>query len=229
MKNFYRGAKYSYPIVIGYLPIAISFGAVARAANLTPAISAFMSAMVFAGASQFIAVAMLVNNIGIVQIIFATLAVNLRHIVMSFSLLPKTRSIPLRHKIFLFMGITDETFAVLSLKDDPALKTTAGFAGLVVTSYLSWVAGTFIGASIVGFLSDELVKSLSVALYALFISLLVSSIYGNLKHLITISAAIAINILLSKAFSSSWALITSIALAPLLTAILFKNRKRSAR
>ncbi len=228
MKNFLQGIKYAYPIMIGYLPIAVSFGAMASASDFSPILATAMSATVFAGASQFIAVAMVAQNISIFQIILTTFVVNLRHLVMSFSILPKTRNIPVKNKIPLFMGITDETFAVISFKEDPALKTSAGFAGLVISSYLSWVTGTFFGSYIVSYLSPEFIKSLSVALYALFISLLINALFSNFKHLITITIAILLNIILSYFISSSWAILIAIVVAPLINATI-KNRSKRKR
>ena len=183
-----------------------------------------MSGTVFAGASQFLAVAMLSNGISLFQVIFATFIVNLRHLVFSFSLLKKTGQIKISKRLLLFMGLTDETFALISLSKSNTLKSSSGIAGLIIFSYLSWVLGTFIGGYLVSFFSETLLKSMTMALYSLFISLLVTALFGNFKYIYVILSSIALNLLLSTIISSSWALLAAIVVSPLITA-LFKDDK----
>ncbi len=80
---FYQGAKRALPVAIGYLPIAITFGVVARSADLPSMMIVLMSVMVFAGASQFVAVNLIASGAGILGIIITIFFVNLRHILMS--------------------------------------------------------------------------------------------------------------------------------------------------
>ena len=225
MKNyFFKGARLSIPIMLGYTPIAISFGAAAKAMGINYSYATLMSGMVFAGASQFLAIAMLSSGISAAQIIFATLVVNLRHLVFSFSLLKKTNKIGILNRLLLFMGLTDETFALISLSKSNVLKSTSGIAGLIVCSYLSWVIGTFIGGYLVSFFSEKLLKSMTMALYSLFISLLITALFGNLKYIFVIIASITLNLLLSRVITSSWALLIAIVVSPLILT-LFKQNK----
>ena len=80
------GFKKSIPVIIGYIPIGISYGILALNTDLSPYIIVGMSAFVFAGSSQLIAVNMLTAQAAIIPIIMTTFLVNLRHILMSASL-----------------------------------------------------------------------------------------------------------------------------------------------
>lgn len=71
-----------------------------------------MSLIVFAGASQFIAVGMLATGIAVVPIILTTFAVNLRHLLMSSAIAPHFKGLPLKKLIPLSAQLTDESFAV---------------------------------------------------------------------------------------------------------------------
>lgn len=80
------GLRAAWPICLGYVPIGLAFGVLAQKAGLSPLAVGVMSALVFAGSAQFIAVAMLGAGAGIASIIATTFAVNLRHLLMSSAL-----------------------------------------------------------------------------------------------------------------------------------------------
>ena len=106
--EYLNGLRLGVPIVFGYVPVAIAFGLVSRDAGLPPHVALLFSALVFAGASQFMAVEMLMLGIDGLQIIAATLAVNFRHFLMSSSIASR---VP---EPVVAFGITDEVFAVAS-------------------------------------------------------------------------------------------------------------------
>ncbi len=110
--QFKEGMKAALPIVLGYLPVGVAFGVLARKAGLSPLETGSMSFLVYAGASQFIAVEMISNGISLVPIVLTTLFINLRHLLMS-----STVSLYFNHPSLRMMGLlsaqlTDESFAV---------------------------------------------------------------------------------------------------------------------
>ena len=106
------GLLASGPVCLGYIPIGIAFGVLARNAGFTPFETGLMSLLVFAGSSQFIAVSMFSAGAGAFSIIATTFVVNLRHLLMSSSL-SVFMSGAVKKKLFAFAyGITDESFAV---------------------------------------------------------------------------------------------------------------------
>jgi len=178
MQNLFHGAKTGSPIAIGYLPIAVAFGALALEAGLRLHQAVAMSAAVFAGASQFMAIGMLLSGAGPFQIIIATFFVNLRHLVMSLTVADRLGSLPGLWKLPLSFGVTDETFAVLSLhKGLPQGAERRVFAlGLMAVAYGSWVGGTFLGGGLAHVIPSRLSSVMAVALYAMFIGLLVPAV-----------------------------------------------------
>ena len=81
-----EGIKAAWPICLGYLPLGFAFGVLAQKAGLDLLDIALMSILVYAGSSQFIAVAMISGAAAPVSIILTTFVVNLRHLLMSSSL-----------------------------------------------------------------------------------------------------------------------------------------------
>lgn len=222
MSNFFHGMKLALPIVLGYLPIAISFGVIAKLNELSSIATILMSATVYAGASQFLAAEMY-SNTSIFEVIFVVFLINLRHMVMTYSLLPFTNEIPLIKKVFIFMGITDETYAVISLKEDNALKTVSGIVGLVFFCYMAWVVGTMMGVFLSSAIPNQITNSMGIAIYALFIGLLVQALLIKPQYLYVVIIAVILNILITTLANASLALFMSIVLSPLLFILIHKK------
>jgi len=138
-----EGLVTGFPIVIGYVPIAMAFGILAKATGITMMDSFLFSALVYAGASQFMALNLLNAGVGIGEIIVATLLMNFRHFLMSASLSTKMRNREKKWIPLIAFGVTDETFSVASFKKQMIDKEF--ILPLQAVAYFSWIGGTFLG------------------------------------------------------------------------------------
>jgi 4-azaleucine resistance transporter AzlC len=173
-----RGFAAGLPIALGYLPVAITFGALARQAGLSTAEGVGMSIWVYAGASQFLALQMIATGARLAEIVLATFILNFRHFLMSTALAQRVR--PRGPIVFLLAhGITDETFVVAGIEDDRRPLGIPAFGGLALAAHLAWVGGTLVGGLLVGLIPTRFVEGMAVGLYALFIALLVPSARSN--------------------------------------------------
>src|SRR5215203_1050550 len=93
-QEFWAGVRATFPLVIGAIPFAILFGALAQASGMTAVGAAVMSALVYAGSAQFIAIGLLASGAGIGVILLTTLVVNLRHMLYAVSLAPHLARLP---------------------------------------------------------------------------------------------------------------------------------------
>src|SRR5699024_7128780 len=170
--RFYQGVYAGLPVAVGYIPIAIAYGALGVASGLTWWHTLLMSFLVFAGAAQFMAVGMLAAGAGAVQIIIATFVLNFRHLIMSLSLFDRLRHFSLWRRISAALGVTDETFAVLVVRAGQGEhKPTPRFvAGTLLTAYFAWALGSAIGAIFAAVIPEHVSSGMSVALYAMFIA-----------------------------------------------------------
>lgn len=207
MKKFIVGARASIPIAFGFIPVGIAYALLAKQAGLTSLQTCLMSLGVFAGAAQIMAVGMISQGALLSLIILATFILNLRHFIMSTCIMKKLKSVSLPKKMIAAFGITDETFSVFtSLKQETSFRF---FLGLMLGSYLSWNLGTWLGVLFSDFMPVKLSASFGIALYALFIALLIPSLSKNQSlGLLSIGSAL-INALFSLFLSSSTALILS--------------------
>ena len=113
LKAFACGARDTLPMLLGALPFGIIFGTLAIASGLSMPATLLMSALVFAGSAQFIAVSLVASGAGLAVLLATTLIVNLRHMLYSASLLPYVRQLSPRWKVPLAFWLTDETYAVV--------------------------------------------------------------------------------------------------------------------
>lgn len=192
-----QGLISAWPICLGYIPVGLALGVIAQKAGLHPLEIGFMSLLVFAGSAQFIAVSMLSTGAGAASIIFATFAVNLRHLLMSSSLALHLGNASKRILSLFAYGVTDESFGVNISKfryENWDIKRA-----LVVNhaTNITWVTSTIIGGY-GGQLIPAGAFGIDYALTAMFIGLLVIQLKGR-KYVMTAVIAGALAIILSLA------------------------------
>ena len=162
-------------MALGYFPVAVTVGVVARQSGLEVRDAAAMSLIVFAGASQLVAVEMLSGAASATAIVLTTFFVNLRHFLMSASLSLRLDGAAWVRPLAAFV-ITDESFVIAS---NDARMTSGTFLTLGVTAYLSWAAGTVTGASLAGIIPPGIADAMGVAIYALLAGILVPGVRSS--------------------------------------------------
>jgi 4-azaleucine resistance transporter AzlC len=212
-KGFAFGLQKSVPIGVGYAPVALTFGILAIKCGLSIWQASFMSFFVFAGASQFIAVQLIGQGATIWVIAVTTLIVNIRHLLMSFSMLRFFSGIPMCKLALVAQGITDESF-VLSSKlleeiSTPEERSKVAL-GVNLGAFCSWVVFTWVGA----WMGNRLTINFSgfdFALLALFIVLTVGTV--NRQNLLTYLVAGGLAVLFKFLIPGKMYLLLSVALA----------------
>ncbi|MFP4017111.1 MAG: AzlC family ABC transporter permease [Halanaerobiales bacterium] len=210
---FMSGARNSIPIVLGYIPIGITYGLLAVNTGLTPWETVLMSIIVFAGSSQLICVTMIGAGAGMIPIIMMTFLVNLRHLLMSASLSLHFKKTSRRLIPLLGFLITDESFAVSSASIDQYEDRGIFFFGLGITAYSAWVISSLIGVVIGRLLPISNLPVLDFVLPAMFIVLLVMQIEVRKDVLIAFISG-SLSIMLIYILPGNW----NIILATVITA-----------
>ncbi|PKR78250.1 branched-chain amino acid transporter AzlC [Halalkalibacillus sediminis] len=223
------GAVAGFPIFLGYLPIAVAYGVLATQSGLSTYETTLMSVLVFAGAAQFMAANMFAQGAMFLQIVIATFVLNFRHFVMSMSFMNRVHSLPLRWKFGLSLGLTDETFAVSSLHADEVKKenSTYFYLSLILVAYFSWVSGSFLGAILGEALPPTLSESMGIALYAMFIGLLIPSVKKEWRIGLIALTAMVLNFYFIEVIelAQGWAIVLATILGSLLGIPLLKEEK----
>ena len=227
--TFTNGIRAGLSIAIGYFPIALTFGLLAKTAGLSMWEATAMSMFVFAGAAQYISLTLISTGVDPILIVLNTFVVNIRHFLMTASLNEKMQPDARWKKAIYAFGVTDETFSVLATQKRDNIRTSFA-AGVILISYGSWVVFTALGHIIGANLPAFLQAAMSIALYAMFVGLLVPSMKGNRKValLALFGAVIHCAFYWSGLLSTGWAILVATLGSAILVEILYARKGRVA-
>ncbi len=171
-----QGVTAGIPLAIGYIPIAMAYGVLAATLEIPGWFIAASSILVFAGASQFMAVNMIPLGATIPELVMTTFVVNLRHLLLSAAVAAKTPpATPRWQRTAIGALTTDELFSLITLRAERYVS--AGFTlALGLVGYTSWWLGTIAGLLAVNSLPPRLADSMGIGLYAMFIAMLVPAL-----------------------------------------------------
>jgi 4-azaleucine resistance transporter AzlC len=186
-----------------------------------------MSIFVFAGAAQYISLTLISSGVDPILIVLNTFVVNIRHFLMTASLNEKMQPDARWKKAIYAFGVTDETFSVLATRKEEKIRTSFA-AGVILISYGSWVVFTALGHVIGANLPEFLKAAMSIALYAMFVGLLVPSMKGNRKviWLATFGAVIHSALYWSGLLSTGWAILVATLGSAIIVEIIFTRKGR---
>lgn len=223
--EFRTGIKSGISIAIGYVPIALTFGLLAKSTGLKFLETVMMSAVVFAGASQFVALNLLALGTGGLEIVLATFIINFRHLLLTASINEKTSETSRFMKAFYAFGITDETFSVASTR---GRAITPGYlSGLILMAYSSWVICSGLGFYLGTALPPEVQESMGIALYAMFIGLLVPPLKKSRKVLFLAGFSAVLNTLFSFFMNYGLAIVVATLSSAVLIELVFTEKESS--
>lgn len=206
------GVVEGLPIFVGYFPVAVAFGLLAKSAALSFGEAGLFSAFVFAGASQFIAVNLLASGVGVGSIIATTFLINSRHLLLSTAVAARLHGTRRLFPLAAF-GVTDETFAIATTRPEP--YGTPYLMGLNATAWLGWLSGTLAGFLAGGYMPSRLQAALGILLYVMFLGILMPEVRKDLRVLAVAGLSGAIHWALRTTgwLPDGWSLVCAILLS----------------
>ena len=224
-QEFLEGIRDGIPICLGYFSVSMAFGLTAVLSGVPVWAAVVISLTNLTSAGQFAGMNLLAAQGLLVEIGFTTLIINLRYFLMSISVSQKVEvGMTMKERLAVSFGITDEIFAV-SMQRTKEL-TSAYMAGLIILPVIGWTGGTFVGAAATSFMPEALSHALGIALYGMFIAVIVPPAREHKNVLFTVVAAIAASVACTylpviKSLSGGWRIILITIAVCLLAAWLF--------
>lgn len=167
-----RGIRDGIPIAVGYFSVSFTFGMMAVQSGISPFHAVLISLLNLTSAGQFAGLTVIVSNASLMEMALTQLVVNIRYALMSVSLSQKLDdSVKMRSRLLIAYGNTDEIFAMASSK--PGTVGAKYLYGLILLPVLGWVGGTLAGAVASTLLPGTVISALGVALYGMFIAIVV--------------------------------------------------------
>lgn len=187
-----RGVRDGLPIALGYLSVSFTFGITAVGMGIPPLAAVLISMTNLTSAGQVAGIGIIAAGGGYIEMALAQLIINMRYALMSLSLSQKLdRKYNLFHRIVSAFGITDEIFAVAS--GQSADIPPRYMYGLITLPYIFWAAGTAGGALLGEVLPEGIKAALGIAIYGMFIAIVVPSAKksGGILRVAVIAAALS--------------------------------------
>jgi predicted branched-subunit amino acid permease len=238
MNEFIRGIKRGFPICLGYIPVSFTFGLIAVKMGFTPAQATIISLTNMASAGQFAGIRLIEGGAPYIELIITTFVINLRYFLMSLSLSQKVApDMPFYKRAVMAYCITDEVFALSAMEPDEV--SFPFFGGLMLTPILGWTSGTLLGAVASGLLSPMVQGCMGIALYCMFIAIIIPPARKSRKVALAVVVAAFLSCMfkyvpglneLSKVGGGGWAIITAAILGAAICASIkeVKRRRKAA-
>ena len=182
---FRAGFLAGLPFLLIGGPFAVLFGVVATEAGLNVSQTIWFSLLVIAGASQFTAIQLMIENAPVWIVLAAALAVNLRMAMYSASLQPHFRGLTFGQRALAAYINVDASYALGIQKFEASPTWSAQdkllfFCGTMILMFPLWVIGTVAGAITGDALPEQL--DLEFAMPIMFLALAAPMI-KSLAHL----------------------------------------------
>lgn len=171
MEWYRRGLRDGIPIGLGYLAVSFTLGIAARSDGLTAVQATVMSLLNLTSAGQFAGLTVIAAGASYLEMAASQLIINLRYLLMSCALSQKIApETPMWQRLALGYTITDEIFGI-SVGAADRLNPFYSF-GAVTVAAPGWALGTCLGVILGNVLPARIVSALSVALYAMFLAVI---------------------------------------------------------
>lgn len=170
--EFRKGIKDSIPVGMGYFAVSFSLGIIAKNVGLSPIQGFLTSLFINASAGEYAVFLMISTHGTFFQMVIMTLVSNARYFLMSFALSQKIEEkTSLFHRMCIGFDLTDELFG-LAINHEGKVNHNYIY-GTYLVALPCWAFGTALGIVAGNSLPTKIVASLSVALYGMFLAIII--------------------------------------------------------
>lgn len=191
--SFAQGVRDGTSIGLGYLSVAFAFGIIAVGSGLSVLEAVMISVMNVTSAGQLAAVPILAALGSVIELVLTQVVINMRYALMSVSLSQRLApDVGTKERLLVGFLNTDEVFGVAVGKG--AMLGKHYLFGLILPPFVGWSLGTLLGAALGNVLPELLTNALGIALYAMFIAIIIPEGRKNRKAAacILISGALSV-------------------------------------
>lgn len=192
INNFKEGIIDGIPIGLGYLGVSFTFGMMAVSMGIPIEVATIISLTNLTSAGQFAALDIMLLQSAYIEMALTQMIINLRYALMSLSLSQKIDpTLSTTKRALMAFAITDEIYAIASNKQEKV--GTHYFIGLALIPIIGWCGGTWIGASASQLLPITLRSVLEIAIYGMFLAIIIPPAKTNnhITKVIVLSAIIS--------------------------------------
>ena len=192
-----KGLKDGIPIALGYFAVAVTLGITAEKAGLTAFQTFIATGTTLASAGGYAGISVIAGMGGYFEMFLTMLIVNARYLLMSCSLSQKiSPKTPTLHRMGIAFGVTDEIFGISSAVSG-YLNPFYNY-GAITISVPAWASGAALGVILGNVLPSSVMSALSVAIFGMFLAIIIPPAKGNKVIMGGIIASFALSFLFNK-------------------------------
>ena len=192
--GFKEGLKCGIPIALGYFAVSFTFGMAAVRAGLSVFEATMISFLNLTSAGQFAGLDVMIGGGTLVEMAVTQFIINLRYSLMSFTVSQKLdKRYHLWHRFIVAFGVTDEIFGVTA--SQPGKVSPYFNYGAMILSIPGWTGGTLAGAISGSILPGFITSALGVAIYGMFLAIIIPPAKHDRAVLGAVCAAMALSTL----------------------------------
>jgi len=186
------GFRDGIPIAMGYFAVAFSLGIIAKKAGITAVLGFVSSFFTRASAGEYGVYTLVAINAAYVEIVAMSLVANLRYMLMSAALSQKIApGTPWYHRVLMACCVTDEVFGI-SVNHKGYTPPAYTYSAALVSTFC-WASGCAVGIVAGGLLPSAIVSALSVALYGMFIAIIIPPSHSDRNVLYAVVASFVLS------------------------------------
>lgn len=190
---FLEGLRDGIPIGLGYLAVAFSLGIAAKNAGLNALQGFFISFLNNASAGEYAGITVIAADAAYMEMFIITIVANARYLLMSCALSQKiSDKTSLIHRFIIGFDVTDELFGITIAR--PGFVSPTYFYGAMIVALAGWSSGTVFGVLAGNILPQNIVSALSVALFGMFIAIIIPPAKQNKAVLIGVVSSFALSL-----------------------------------
>lgn len=229
--HFKYGCRDGFPIMLGYITVSFTFGVSCVAKGFAWWMPLLCSLTNFTGTGQFAGMDLIASAGSVIELIATMLVINARYALMGISLSQKLDGkTTIWQRLLIAFGLTDENYAVAMR--NPRDVTFEYFMGVSTVSFSGWVLGTLLGALAGHILPQSLLSAFGIALYGMFIAIVIPPCRTSKAVATVVLSAIAMSCIfyyvpVLNSLSSGWSIIICGIASSLIGAVFFPIKPES--
>ena len=212
-RDFFTGMKMAFPAGISLKPLGISIGLVAAQAGMNWLQAGLMTALVMCGSGEILALGMVMEGAPLYLVLMSVFFMSLKNMMFSGSAMQRIGDVPMSRRLVSTLGLCDVGVGIFCTSGEESEYCLMGVNTMVM---LGTALSTCLGALMTDALPSSVANSFGIALYAVFLTMVIPGASKNKRLLLLVLFTAGLNWALRFFLSTAWALVSAMILGALL-------------
>lgn len=212
-RQFFTGLKMALPASISLIPLGISIGLVASQAGMNWLQAGIMTALVMCGSGEILALGLVMDGAPMYLVLTSLFFMSLKNMIFCGSAMNRIGQVSLARRLLCCCNLCDVGVSIFCTSDEDDFMCLIGVNTMVM---LGTALSTGLGAVMTGALPESVANSFGIALYAVFLSMIIPGASRNRRLMLLVLFTAGLNWALRLYISTAWALVVAMILGALI-------------